>query len=102
MTLEECTATGRTLEDIKNCCTKSTVEARFGCINPPLFEIEPDHIVVDELHLLLRISDRLISALIMRMVQLDHAEHVHHRQSGNHMDQLLAAVRSCGIHFSVS
>ena len=67
MTLEECIATGLTLDDVNKCCTKSTVDAQFGCINPPLFEIKPEHIVVDEFHLLLRISDRLMSALIMRM-----------------------------------
>lgn len=74
MTLEECIVTGQMLDDLKNCCTKSTVDTQFECITPPLFEIKPGHIVVDELHLLLVISDKLISVLIMIMLQLDHVQ----------------------------
>ena len=31
----------------------------FSCINKPLFEIELDHIILDELHLMLKITDKL-------------------------------------------
>ncbi|CAB4040848.1 unnamed protein product [Paramuricea clavata] len=42
----------RTLDKvIKQCKCKSS---NFGCIHPPLINIEFDHIVADELHLLLR------------------------------------------------
>ena len=40
----------------KQCkCSKSN----FGCINPPLINICLDHVVADELHLLLRVTDQL-------------------------------------------
>ena len=37
----------------------------------PLFSIPLDHIVVDELHLLLRITDRLEKGLIMAAISND-------------------------------
>ena len=45
---------------------------RFGCLYPPLFDINPDHIIDDELHMLLRISGRLIDSLVVRGAELDH------------------------------
>ena len=103
VTVEECQQAARTLQDIKKCCRRPAGKRddRLGCINPPLLEIELDHVIVDELHLLLRITDRLISALVLRMAQLDHASRVHHTGEEGHMKQLTEAVRSCGIHFRV-
>ena len=103
VTVEECQQAARTLQSIKTCCTQpaSKRDDRLGCINPPLLEVELDHVIVDELHLLLRITDRLISALVMRMAQLDHCSRVHQAGEEGHMKQLTEAVRSCGIHFRV-
>lgn len=47
----------RTLKSIKGCCTKS--KENFCCINPPLFNIELDHVILDELHMMLTVTDRL-------------------------------------------
>lgn len=35
-----------------------------GCRDSPLLNIPVDHIVIDELHLLLRITDRLLEGLV--------------------------------------
>ena len=103
MTIEECKAAARTLQSLKDCCTKQSINDRAGCVNPPLINIELCYVVADELHLLLRISDKLISNLVLQMAALDHAGRVRCQASAtSHMDQLVAVIRSCGIHFSVS
>ncbi|CAH3140038.1 unnamed protein product [Pocillopora meandrina] len=68
----------RSLEEIssfaksKNQCTKSK---QFICKNNPLFPFIPlDHVVIDTLHLLLRISDNLIELLIRQLRRLDSIE----------------------------
>ena len=60
---------------MQTCCSKKTVDDRKGCVSKPLLEFEPEFIIVDELHMLLRISDRLINSLMLRMAQFDNAEH---------------------------
>ena len=42
----------RTLEDIRQCCLKQ----EFSCQRPPLLDIPLDNIVLDELHLKLRVT----------------------------------------------
>ena len=101
VTAEQCKEKKRTLSSIRTCCTMSTVQQRLGCIHQPLFDIELDLVVVDELHLLLRITDRLISALVHRMAQLDHKSQMHSQGQTNHMDQLVSAINSCGVTFRV-
>ena len=101
MTAEECKKNKRTLDSIRTCSTKSTLHERLGCVNQPLLDIELDKVVVDELHLLLRISDKLISALVLRMAQLDHQSRVRSEGQPTHMNQLVSAIRSCGVPFRV-
>ena len=47
----------RTLREIKEMSRLKT--NNFCCIHEPLLNIELDHIILDELHLLLRITDGL-------------------------------------------
>ena len=42
-----------------------------GCQSPPLFSIPLDHVVIDELHMLLRVTDRLEKGLIYDMIYWD-------------------------------
>ena len=53
MTLEQSKPNARSLNSIKICCTKSAVDAQVGCNHAPLIDVELDHVVIDELHLLL-------------------------------------------------
>lgn len=46
----------RTLQDLLTLCMKK--KDKFGCINPPLLNIKPENVRVDELHLLLRITGK--------------------------------------------
>ena len=69
-----------------------------GCINKPLLQFETTNIVIDELHLMLRITDVLLRNLIWAMIQKDLRER---NNTKNHMEQLVLAIRSCGITFKV-
>ena len=51
----------RTLEEIHTMCHLAN---NFGCVNPPLIDLELNNVVPDELHLLLRIIDRLFQNII--------------------------------------
>ena len=101
VSLEDSKIKKRTLSSLKDRCTKSDVHQRLGCIHEPLFDIELDHVIVDELHLLLRITDRLISALINRMAQLDTRSRLFKEGQPNNMIQLVSAINSCGVPFKV-
>ena len=46
----------RSLQELKEMSKKSTDD--YGCCKEPLLDIELDHIIVDELHILLRITDK--------------------------------------------
>ena len=48
-----------------------------GCREQPLFTIPIDHVIVDELHLLLRITDRLQAGLIYQVLDWDEVSLIH-------------------------
>ena len=58
----------RTLQEVKEMSKKS--KDNYGCYKEPLLNIELDHIIVDELHLLLRITNVLTANIKHR-----HAKH---------------------------
>ncbi len=43
----------------------------MGCIWPPLLNIDVDEMIVDELHMMLRVSDVLLRNLIWAMMYRD-------------------------------
>ena len=51
----------RTSQNLK----EDVVKNDFGVRAQPLVSIEPEHIIIDELHLLLRICDKLLRNLIL-------------------------------------
>ena len=59
----------RTLQEIKDMSTKS--QDNYCCNHYPLLDIELDHVIVDELHLLLRITDVLTSNLVDEVLTWD-------------------------------
>jgi hypothetical protein len=58
-----CSKLKRTLEDLKKSATKSSKESSCS-VKTPLLNIELNHVIPDELHLLLRIMDVLINNLV--------------------------------------
>lgn len=74
------------------------VEQEPGYIRQRLINIDVDHIIPDELHLLLRITDRLIENLINGAVAHDHVSNV---LEGPMLQSLIKAINSCGVIFNV-
>ena len=72
----------------------------FGVKNQPLLNIEPEYIVPDELHLLLRVSNILLRNLIDDCLEQDCMAKVHKKEQ-NHLDNLCDKIRECGVNFSV-
>ena len=83
----------RTLNGLKESATLP-LSKRLGCKHQPLLNLELDHVVVDILHLMLRIVDILIRNLIAKMAEMDRATRV----AGNreHLNRFISAVRSQG------
>ena len=69
-----------------------------GSINPPLLLMNLNCIIPDELHLLLRITDRLIRNLVIAAVMADHPAKP---LTGPMVKSLITEVRGCGVHFQV-
>jgi hypothetical protein len=63
----------RTIDEIsEKCKLAKTSKNRKNCCRPPLFSFIPlDHVVIDSLHLFLRIADVLINLLIRDLRLLD-------------------------------
>ena len=89
----------RTLSTLHTCSalsSSSPVSKRLGSQRQPVLNIEPDNVVIDELHLLLRIGDVLIRNLVLELVVMG-------RKDGNkvptYLTQLSSCARECGVTF---
>ena len=84
---------------------KEMPEQSLGRKNAPLLELELDHIIPDELHLVLRVMDMLIQALIGTAVAWDHYDaHEQGKRSikggeGPMVQNLVKRIKECGVHF---
>jgi len=81
---------------------------QFSSSNKPLLNLNLDHIIPDELHLMLRVTDRLIKAIIQTAITYDKHQHrlqrIRHAYKvidGTLMTKLIAAIRECGVSFNV-
>ena len=73
-----------------------------GCKHPPLLKLEPDRIIPDELHLLLRVTDVLTHSLISAAKTNDKMNNKHLKiEEGPMMKALIHSINSCGVSFSV-
>ena len=94
----------RTLEELHECAQKSKGE-NYCCVHKPLLNIPLDHIILDELHLMLRVTDVLIGNIIEDVMQWDDKEsaraHTGKKTIHLHVDKLTQAINSCGVSFSV-
>ena len=86
----------RTLTQMKKTRQSDSCHIHSGCIHPPLFNIE-----LDELHLLLCITDVLIRNLILFADSSDHRSKAHRGVVTTHVKDLEAAIQSCGVSFQI-
>ena len=93
----------RTLEEIIRLAAKK--KDNYCCENHPLLSIDFDHIVLDELHLLLRITDVLINNLIDDVLEWEKKDDLSKQKSdltrGAHLQNFIKTVSSCGVSFNV-
>ena len=93
----------RTLSGMKELASRSysTCARHLGCVLPPLLDVPLDRVVLDELHLLLRIMDILIRNLILYADSKDHRQRAHHGVEQHHVRKLEQTIRSCGVCFQI-
>ena len=106
MSVEESVYTEKKARSLSTLREKShfankTCHQHLGSIHSPLLNIELTKVVVDELHLLLRVTDVLIRNLISLAASRDHEEQQRRGEASNHIRQLELAVQSCKVTFTI-
>ena len=91
----------RTVEKIKELCRCKS--SNFGCINPTLINIDLDHVVPDELHLLLRVTDRMLQNVdeILEKDAIDDFNKPRGQPKGVLLKKFVEDVNEIGLTFSV-
>ena len=92
----------RTIEEVIAMAGKAN--KNYCCARQPLLHIDLDHVVVDELHLMLRIVDVLIDNLIEEVLEWDKMEDLRKKRNeerGIHLNKLISTIRSCGVSFNI-
>lgn len=79
-------------------------QKKYSCAHPPLLNVPLENVVVDELHLMLRITDNLLTNLVQEAVEWDKEEN-HNKapslRTDAHLNALVKCINSCGVCFSV-
>ena len=76
---------------------------KFSVINQSLFNIELDHVILDELHLMMRVTDRLTENLISEVMERDSQADISKgrgEKKGVYLDTLVNTIKAIGISFS--
>ena len=83
-------------------------DGEFSCINKPLLDLELHHIIPGELHLMLRVTDVLIRAIIETVRAYDKHQHrvlgmrcSYKALDGPMLANLIMAIHNCGVYFNV-
>ena len=90
----------RTLAHIKSMLTQK----KFSVIHQPLFNIELDHVILDELHLMMRVADRLTENLITEVMDRDGQADISKgkgEKKGIYLETLINTIKNLGISFSI-
>ncbi len=98
-----CQEKARALDSLRSKCklAKQHCSKHLGSIVPPLLNGEPFRIVLDELHLMLRIRDVLIRNLVWQADSRDHCDRERDGESTNHVQYLERVIRSCEVCFCI-
>ncbi len=102
MSVDEKEERARTLMSMQENGKKSKqgCHKHYGNIQPPFLKIEPTHIVLDELHLLLLVGDILFRNVILLADSLDHQRKERLGETGYAVREL-ESIRDCGVSFQV-
>ncbi|XP_028394773.1 uncharacterized protein LOC114518936 [Dendronephthya gigantea] len=94
----------RTLEEVITMANKKGAKDKFSCDNEPLIKIDLDHVVLDELHLLLRVMDVLLNNIIQETIAWDKKTNFNKKKCERdmaHLKKLQSTIRSCGVSFDI-
>lgn len=92
----------RIMDRIKDLCQCKS--SNFGCINLPLINIDLDHVVPEELHLLLRVTDRTLENVVDEMLEKNAIEDFNRprgQPKGALLKKFVEDVNELGITFSM-
>ena len=75
----------------------------YCCVKEPLLNIDLDHVIADELLLLLRVMDIMLDNIteVMDWDKEDDFEKTSKQAQGLHLKKLVTEIRSCGVGFFV-
>ena len=79
-------------------------KGEFCCARTPLFTIDVNNVILDELHLMLRISDRLTENLIAEVMDRDRLSDFIKKTrepKGIYLNRLITIINSLGVTFAV-
>ena len=80
---------------------KTKKKATYGQTRKPFINVPLDHILLDELHLMLRVTDVLTDNLIREVMERDRRNGSSKALKGEFLNKLVKAIQDCGISFSV-
>lgn len=97
----------RTLKEIQSMCKQKPTKQNhynYGCEHEPLLNIELDHVVVDELHLMLRVTDILLENVIDSALDYDQQleiDRARGQDRGVQLKKTVEHIKGLGISFNV-
>ena len=71
------TGKARTLASMLHNSKFTVPKKHLGSKNPPILKVEPTQVILDELHLLLRIGDVLLRKVILQADSIDQRQNMH-------------------------
>lgn len=93
----------RTLQEIKEMANMKSGQ-NFSCVHQALLNVPLGHIIFDELHLLLRVTDILLDNLIEDAMEWDEDDDwckSKGKHKGVHLKKLVDTSNSCGVTFLI-
>ena len=88
----------RSLESLKKNCKRN----EFGVAHEPLLEIDLSNVIIDELHLMLRVTDILIRNLMWEVIYQDDVNAFRDKTKKSAiLNKTVNCIRSCGLTFQV-
>jgi hypothetical protein len=94
----------RTLKELIDTFTQPNTESNYCVCRPPLIKIELDHVILDELHLMLRVTDRMTDNLIREVMERDMKSDFNKKrgeEKGIYLKRLISKINQLGITFNV-
>ena len=83
---------------------ESNGKKEYCCVCKPLLNVPLDHVIPDELHLLLRITDVLLTNVLDDAMERDEKEDnlkARGMEKGVHLKAIVKIINSCGVSFNV-